>query len=59
MFSIDEFPESPTCDDLYFRKSVMFWDDYMVGGVEGSCHYNKPPTFDGYNWDQKSEKLAR
>ena len=59
MFSVAEFPESPTCDDLYFRKGVMFWDDYTVGGISGSCHYNKPASFDGYNWDQKSEKLAR
>ena len=59
VFSIAEFPESPTCDDLYFRKGVMFWDDYLVGGVEGSCHYNKPVSFNGYKWDQKSEKLAR
>ena len=59
VFSIDEFAESSSCDDLYFRKSVMFWDNYQVGGVSGSCHYNKPASYNGYKWDQKSEKLAR
>ena len=37
----------------------MYWDNYNVGGISGSCHYNKPASYNGYKWDQKSEKLAR
>ena len=38
---------------------MIFWDQYKGGGVYGSCHYNKPAFYNGYNWDQKAEKLAR
>ena len=38
---------------------MILWDYYKVGGVYGTCQYSKPAWYNGYNWNQKSEKLAR
>ena len=59
VFRNSDFPAVTSCDDLYFKKQALFWDDYRIGNIAGSCHYSKPANLLYGSWNQKSEKLAR
>ena len=59
VFSTSVFPAPQSCDSLYFRKQVFFWDDYKLGNIAGTCPYSKPAELYYDSWDQKAEKLAR
>ena len=59
VFSTSIFPAAKTCDNLYFRKQVQFWDEYKVGDVDGVCEYSAPAKLSAGSWNQKAEKLAR
>ena len=37
------FDESKNCDNLYFKKDVHYWTEYMIDGIEASCKYSQPP----------------
>lgn len=51
---------SPTCDHLYFQRSVFFWQSYnLENGLSVKCQYSKPSALVGSDWDQDNEKLAR
>ena len=57
------FDESKNCDNLYFKKDVHYWTEYMIDGIEASCKYSQPPDTEWTGsqtvWNQKTEKLAR
>ena len=57
------FDESKNCDNLYFKKGVYYWTEYMIDGIEASCKYSQPPDTEWTGsqtvWNQKTEKLAR
>lgn len=59
VYELVSFDESPTCDNLYFKKQVLYWGEYKVGGVDGSCKYSQGVTKINGNWEHKTEKLAR
>ena len=59
VFRNSDFPAATSCDDLYFKKQALFWADYKIGNIGGSCHFSKPPDQLYSSWNQKSEKLGR
>ena len=55
IYEISAYPESPSCDDLYFKKQVLFWGTYKIDGQPTKCIYSKPASTGDYS----TEKLAR
>ena len=52
--------QSPSCDHLYFTRSVFHWQSYLLeNGLKVKCQYSKPSALVGTSWDQDFEKLAR
>ena len=60
VFLVEKYNESSSCDDLYFRSQVFFWQDYKIVSLKNvKCDYSRPNYLYKNNWYQTSEKLAR
>ena len=60
VYEVDLQETSPSCDHLYFQRSVFFWQSYTLeNNVKVKCQYSKPSALVGTSWDQDYEKLAR
>ena len=42
VYAVAAFDESKNCDNLYFKKGVHYWTEYMIDGIEASCKYSQP-----------------
>ena len=60
MFLVANSNESESCDELYFNKQVLFWQDYKISNLRNvQCDYSRPNYLANNNWYQYTEKLAR
>ena len=60
VYEVDLQETSPSCDHLYFQRSVFFWQSYTLeNNVKVKCQYSRPSALVGDYWDQDQEKLAR
>ena len=57
---VEKYPESQSCDELYFNRQVLFWQDYKVANMKNvKCEYSRPNYLHNKAWYQNTEKLAR
>ena len=60
VYEVDLQDNSPTCDHLYFQRSIFYWQSYRLdNGLKVKCQYSKPSALAGQYWDQDQEKLNR
>ena len=60
VYEVDLQDQSPTCDHLYFQRSIFYWQSYsLTNGLKVKCQYSRPSALVGSAWDQDQEKLAR
>ena len=60
VFLVEKYEESQSCDDLYFTRQVLYWQDYKIANLKNvQCDYSRPNYNNNNAWYQSTEKLAR
>lgn len=59
VYQVDSLDESSTCDNLYFKKQVHYWDKYRIKDSNAQCRYSDPVVKNGNSWILITQKMAR
>ena len=56
---IADVPKSLDCNDLYYRRQVFWWSDYLTEAGLLSCKMSRPKQLLSGAWSQQAEKMAQ